>query len=298
MNLIRPEYAVLLILLIVVAFIIYKLRQPIALITGGADFKEKPFSIKRMKLSNNTLKMINTIDDENMKHSQFVLGSITKIFTCLTLLILHQKRKLDIHGKIKQYVNKKELNDITIIDLMNHMSGIKRNPDDLSIKTKKKYKNATAAYNSFKNEKLVTMPPEYNYSNLGYIILGKIIEDVTGRDYYETIKSLVLDPLDMTNTTVENNSILYHNEKELTSEQKNEKYFATTAGSLSSTLKDMIKFQKFPKLVDLNLLEQLRFYSYSGNHRVKHGGCIFGGKSRLSIEWGKESNLFLYVEMV
>lgn len=271
-------------------------------ITGGLGRKStyviKPLKVKNMILDDNTLELLNTVDNDNMENVQFVLGSVTKVFTAAAILILHEQGNLNIHDKIGKYIDKKELKNIKIIDLINHTSGMKRNPDNSSVKIKKKHKNATDAYNSFIDENLITGEPVHSYSNLGYIVLGKIIEDVTGKDYYEVLNSLIMKPLNMTNTTVENNSNIYTNKNMLTSEQENEKYFATTAGSLSSTLSDMIKFKDVYKLFELKLLKQLWFYSEKeGTHMIKHGGSIYGGKIGMIIEWGEKNNFHLDVIM-
>lgn len=282
------EYVILLILLVVIGFVLYKLRQPIiSMIIGGGN-------TKKLSVTDGRVISVNTIDDDDLKSTKFVLGSITKVFTALSLLILHKKKKINIYDDASKYINKKELKNITILDLMNHRSGMKNYPDDRSvIKNANHLTSATDAYNSFKKEKLITKDKSFNYSNIGYIVLGKILEDVTGHNYYTVYREHVLDPLCMYDTTLYISTKLYKNEKKEILTDHSLRYFDSTAGGLSSSVNDMIKFMNFPSLVGTTLLYKMYFYNKE-TQTFRHQGSTYGGtaefhlspkKYKIDINW-------------
>ena len=157
--------------------------------------------IKKIKYKNNKLYAFNNIDKDKLdKNSHFLLGSITKIFTAIGLLILEQEKKININHTFKKYINHKELANVKIIDVINHTSGIKREYDSrYDIKgAKKRYNNCIKFFNSFKKEKLIKHKKGIrNYSNIGYILLGVLIETVTNLTYKEFINENILKPLKM-----------------------------------------------------------------------------------------------------
>ena len=62
--------------------------------------------IKKMEYKNKKLYGINTIDDDELSDtSEFLIASITKLFTIISLLLLQQNKKLDIHDNIGKYLN-------------------------------------------------------------------------------------------------------------------------------------------------------------------------------------------------
>jgi CubicO group peptidase (beta-lactamase class C family) len=73
---------------------------------------------------------------------------------------------------------------------------------------KKKYKCTTDVYNDYSKEKLITQQIGImNYSNVGYIILGALIEKITNEKYIDFVKNNILIPLKMENTGDEDTNI-------------------------------------------------------------------------------------------
>ena len=177
------------------------------------------------------------IDKEgHNEYSEFPIGSITKVFTMISLLLLHQNKQININNTFADYLDNKELAKVKIIDVINHVSGIKNIYDNYIYgSSKKKYKCATEVYNYYSKEKLRTQQiGVMNYSNVGYIILGALIEKITNEKYTDFVKSNILKPLKMENTGDEDTNItLYdYNSKILNKYQKYERTFASSAGIL------------------------------------------------------------------
>ena len=189
--------------------------------------EKKKFNIKIIEYKNKNLNILNTIDKEQLnEYSEFPIGSITKVFTAISLLLLHQNKQININNTFEKYLDNKELAKVKIIDVINHVSGMKNIFDNwIYGSSKKKYKCANEVYNdNYKEkEKLITEPKgSHNYSNLGYIILGVLIEKITNEKYIDFIKNNILIPLKMKNTGDEDTNITLYdfNSKILNKYQK------------------------------------------------------------------------------
>ena len=143
--------------------------------------KIKDKQIKMVEYFNKNLYIMNNIDDEILNHkSEFNIGSITKLFIIISILLLHQMNKLNINDNIYKYIKNKNLKNIKIIDIINHKSGLKNWYDIGYGGSKIKFNSSTEVYNHFINEKINTGNKNiFSYSNIGYIILGVLIETIT-----------------------------------------------------------------------------------------------------------------------
>ncbi len=245
----------------------------------------------------------NNIDVEYINdESYFPIGSITKIFTIYIILILQQKNKLNINDKIDFYIKsnnlKNDFSKITILDLINHTAGIKEYPDSYD-----HYINeltATALTNIIITEELFTKQyGVYNYSNIGYLLLGCIIEKVTKMKYIDVYTKYIFKPLKMSTYVGKPNITIYNNKKQ---EIKNKDLFhifiAATAGAYCGNIKDLIKFSKNSiKLLNnksRNILKKLYIYKHN---TLSHNGNILGGKSRLEIKYKNWKPTHIYIKL-
>ena len=124
----------------------------------------------------------------------------------------------------------------------------------------KRYNNCIEYYNCIKKEKLIKHKKgTYNYSNLGYILLGTLIETITDITYKEFVNNNILKPLKMNHSGFDktNTKLYKFNMKKLTKFQNNQIYNALSAGGLKSSVSDFIKFKNFHKLLKKQLLYQL-----------------------------------------
>ena len=137
--------------------------------------------------------------------TRFGIGSVTKQFTCSCVLMLAEEGKLSWYDPVaKYYPNLKRAKDITVLDLMNHTSGY---PDyyplDFVDRRMAQPIQSDALIEKYAGEH-VTLDFEpgsaYSYSNTGYILLGRIVEKVSGQSFAAFLKQRILEPLGMTQT--------------------------------------------------------------------------------------------------
>ena len=241
--------------------------------------------IKKVEYINRKLYVFNNIDKEKLdESSDFLLASITKIFTMLSLLILHQEKIININTTCKKYLDHKELENVKIIDIMNHVSGIKQDPE--------KYVNSIGNYKNIKKEQLIKHKKgSFIYSNLGYMLLGVLIENVSNMTYQEFVKNNILQPLKMSNSSFDKTTITHYNlkQKKLTKKQENERVKSVSDGGLKSCVIDLIKFKKFPILLkNKSLLKNLYIFYEDKEYYISHNGNTTGIKSNLIIKYDKK----------
>jgi D-alanyl-D-alanine carboxypeptidase len=127
--------------------------------------------------------------------------SVTKTFTALAVLQLAQRNKLDIGDRINHYLpDFPYAPEITIRQLLTHSAGIP-NPMPLNwihpVKEDPWFdRNVFFAQIYSRHNRLKSKPDEkYAYSNLGYVILGQLIEKVSGISYESYVRENILIPL-------------------------------------------------------------------------------------------------------
>lgn len=248
--------------------------------------------------------------DVNMTpENVFEVGSITKQFTAVGILMLLEEGKLTLEDDITKFIpdyptkGKK----ITVHHLLTHTSGIK------SYTGMRKFGEVMTMHKSplkfidfFKNEPMDFDPGEkYKYNNSGYFLLGYIIEKASGMSYQKFIKERIFDKIGMNNSyygshqeVIKNRASGYNKRN---GKFSNAQYISLTlpyaAGSIMSTVDDMLKWQTaittdvFVKeaTIDkaftnytLNNGEKINYgYGWSLNEindvtTIEHGGAIPG----------------------
>ena len=138
--------------------------------------------------------------------TRFAVGSITKQFTSACILLLAEDGKLSPTDKVaKWYPGLTRAGDITLLDLMNHVSGY---PDyyplDFVDRPMQKPIDPDALIGQFGTRKLDFEPgTRYSYSNTGFLILGRVVEKVSGEPFGAFLERRILAPLGMTHTVFE-----------------------------------------------------------------------------------------------
>jgi CubicO group peptidase (beta-lactamase class C family) len=134
----------------------------------------------------------------------FRLGSVTKQFTAMAILMLSEEGKLALTDDITKYLPDYPTHGqtITIEHLLTHTGGIK---EYSSVPTWPALSHTDVTPQElvavFQNEPLDFAPGErWAYSNSGYILLGAIIEKVSGLSYAEFIQQRIFTPLGMTHS--------------------------------------------------------------------------------------------------
>jgi D-alanyl-D-alanine carboxypeptidase len=136
----------------------------------------------------------------------FAIGSVTKQFTCAAALLLAEERKLSVHDPVAKYFpNLTRAKDITLLDLMQHVSGY---PDyyplDFVDRRMQKPIAEDELLRQYGGGKLDFEPgSKYSYSNTGYILLGRVVEQVSGESFGAFLTRRIFKPLGMANTVYE-----------------------------------------------------------------------------------------------
>ncbi len=136
----------------------------------------------------------------------FAIGSISKQFTCAAVLLLAEEGKLSVHDPVaKWYPGLTRARDITLLDLMNHVSGY---PDyyplDYVERRMQKPIDPDELLRQYSGGKLDFEPgTKYSYSNTGYILLGRVVEKVAGKSFGDFLAERIFRPLGLTHTLYE-----------------------------------------------------------------------------------------------
>lgn len=250
------------------------------------------------------------------EHTVYRLGSITKQFTAVAILQLVEQGKLGLQDELTKFLPDypTQGHEITIHHLLTHTSGIK-SYTDLREKFLKHMRN------DFTHEELIAMfssepfnfaPGEkFAYCNSGYYLLGVIIEKISGKTYEDYLKEHVFKPASLTETyylserpIVKHRAQGYgHDKGKLVNDEWLSMDNPFAAGSLGSTVADMLKWQRAlnaDKLISheshenmmtpatLNNGEKTKYgyglfiAEFGGTKKIEHGGGINGFQTELA----------------
>ncbi|WP_299208887.1 serine hydrolase [uncultured Dokdonia sp.] len=260
-------------------------------------------------LYRNAFGMANLENDVVMNPNHvFEIGSITKQFTAVSILMLEEEGKLSIQDKLSKYLpSYPNGNQITIHQLLNHTSGIKSYTAMAGLNAfGKNDKTPIEIIDYFKNEPVDFEPGEkWVYNNSGYIVLGYIIEKVSGMTYADFIQQRIFDSLGMKNSYYGDKALIIKNRA--SGYQPTEQGFRNAtqismtipyaAGSLMSCVDDLFLWHK--AIRDNTLISasskakahtnttlnngELTNYGYgwqinelNNKRSIEHGGGIFG----------------------
>jgi CubicO group peptidase (beta-lactamase class C family) len=133
----------------------------------------------------------------------FEIGSVTKQFTAAGILLLQQDGKLSVDDRISRYLKDipESWSNITIRHLLTHTSGI-RNYTGMDGFELTRHLTQEEFIRKIGAEPLDFAPGDkWSYSNSAYSLLGFIIENASGHDYWHFMRRRIFGPLEMTSTT-------------------------------------------------------------------------------------------------
>lgn len=244
--------------------------------------------------------------------TKFRLGSMNKMFTAVATLQLVQAGTLALDGTVGRYLPdypNQEVAQVTIRQLLTHSGGTgdifgpQFDAQRLSLKTHADY---VRLYGARAPEHV---PGEaHRYSNYGFLLLGAIIERVSGQSYYDYVDEHVFTPAGMRDTgslpedmAVPGRAVAYTRGDDGTSWRDAADtlpYRGTAAGGGYSTAGDLLKFARAlqsgkllsPTLVDEATRRQSPWYGYGfavaeeqGVPWYGHGGGAQGMNGELRI---------------
>ena len=262
----------------------------------------------------------------NTVNTLFNIGSVSKQFTAMGIVLLEEQGKLSFDDDIRKYIPELVNYDkiITIRHLLHHTSGLRDlhgllglagwRPADLETNED--------VYRVFKNQKDLNFNPgdEFSYSNTGYIFLAKIIENVGQISFEKWMKQNIFEPLGMKNTYVETqhdrvipiNATSYYLRNEFKRAIEYWGYFGS--GNMHSTTEDLnIWLQNFsaPKKEWESAFKKLllttplnngfetnygfgvRIESYEGRKVIQHGGSVGGFRAITRVFPEEQLNIIM-----
>jgi CubicO group peptidase (beta-lactamase class C family) len=134
----------------------------------------------------------------NTPQTRFYLGSVTKQFTAMGILILQEQGKLKVTDRLCDHLDHcpPPWRPVTIQNMLTHSSGIPQ-IDDSSLSSA----SPEAWIASYDNVPLAFTPgSQFNYCSVCYQILGYVIEQVSGEPYKTFLPQVIFKPLHMDNT--------------------------------------------------------------------------------------------------
>jgi CubicO group peptidase (beta-lactamase class C family) len=261
----------------------------------------------------------------NNTETRFNLGSMNKMFTAVAIAQLAEAGKLsfdDTVGKhLPNYPNKDVANKVTIHQLLTHTSGLGTYWNAKYDANKKTIKSVSDYLALFADEPFKAEPGKrFQYSNSGFIVLGAIIEKVSGQNYYDYVREHIYKPAGMKSTdayemtaNTPNLAMGYTNEgrdgeaqgarHENTDSRPNK---GGPAGGGYSTVEDLMRFhialrdhkllsQKYTDLVTTGKVNMGQAkYGYGFGDLVVNGTRIFGHNGGAP---GIASDLSMYPEL-
>jgi CubicO group peptidase (beta-lactamase class C family) len=211
---------------------------------GKTVFAQAYGLAEREKKTSNTLK------------TRFRLGSMNKMFTAVATLQLAQSGKLDLKAPFGKYLtdypNKDVATKVTIEQLLSHTGGTGDIFGPEFEKNRLELKNLQDYVKLYGSRALEFDPgSRWQYSNYGFLLLGVLIEKVSGKSYYDYVFDNIFKPAGMTGTasepedqTVADRSIGYTRfiGGGLRPNTETLPYRGTSAGGGYSTVEDLLKF--------------------------------------------------------
>ena len=254
----------------------------------------------------------------NAPNTKFAIGSITKSFTAMAIMILEERGFLSVDDPICGYVTHcpDAWQAVTIHHLLTHTSGIPSYTDlylegQMDAELCQEY--TTDQVIAFFDERPLDFPPgsRWHYNNSGYFLLGVIIENVSSQSYDAFVQENILQPLGMTETGYNYDHLIVDNRASGYSQGEFEDINAAcwdvstqySAGGLYSTVGDLYRWdQAFysNELVSTKTLDEISsaavptvlgtrnygygwfVYDFSGHQVVEHNGMVFGFASQLN----------------
>jgi len=151
----------------------------------------------------------------NTPQMKFRIGSLSKQFTAMAIMILQERGKLSVQDSVCKYVPDcpRGWAEITIHHLLTHTSGIQELLSFPDFRQTMALPSPVAqTVERFKNKPLDFKPgTKFKYSNSGYVLLGYIIERVSGQSYEAYLKENIFEPLKMSNSGSDHNDLIIEN---------------------------------------------------------------------------------------
>jgi CubicO group peptidase (beta-lactamase class C family) len=226
--------------------------------------------------------------------TQFRVGSMNKMFTSVATLQLVEAGKLSLDDPIGKYLpdypNKDVATKVTVRHLLTHTGGTGDIFGPQFVKNRLALKEHGDYLKLYGSRGLTHEPgAQFEYSNYGFVLLGAIIEKVTGMSYYDYVRSRVFQPAGMTSTdslpeaeSVPNRAAGYmRGEGGWVPNTDTLPWRGTSAGGGYSTVGDLLRFVQALESGKLISKAMLAEATRQNPRRYGYGFQVFGeGRSR------------------
>jgi CubicO group peptidase (beta-lactamase class C family) len=133
---------------------------------------------------------------------QFMVASNTKTFTAVQVMQLRDEGRLSLDDTLDQHIPEVTQPGVTIRQALAHSSGMQREPVGDVWQTLRNPDRAELVAGFNEAERVHAPHHLWHYSNLVFSMLGELVARLDGRDWYDSLKARILDPLEMRRTTV------------------------------------------------------------------------------------------------
>ena len=190
----------------------------------------------------------------NAPSTKFRLGSLTKQFTAASILLLEERGKLSIDDPIKKYLPDAPAawGKITIFNLLTHTSGIPNDTEFPEFRASMQLPTTPEKLIAQFRDKPLDFPPGqyWRYSNSGYILLGHLIEKLSGQSYAQFVRDNIFLTLGMKDSgydtespNIRHRAIGYERGTLADAEYINMSQ-PFSAGGLYSTTEDLLRWER------------------------------------------------------
>jgi CubicO group peptidase (beta-lactamase class C family) len=235
--------------------------------------------------------------------TKFRLGSVTKQFTAAAIMLLQERGKINVNDPVKKYMPDAPAawDKITIFNILTHTAGIPNYtnfPDYPALQAIRTTPQKLVA--RFIDKPLDFQPGErYSYSNSGYIVLGYLVEKLSGETYEKFLQENIFTPLGMNDSGYDSNTAVIPHRAEgyapspagIVNADYTDMTVPFSAGALYSTTEDLLRWEKAlyggkllkpESLVMMttpfknNYAFGLEVRTVNGHKVINHGGGIQG----------------------
>jgi CubicO group peptidase (beta-lactamase class C family) len=238
---------------------------------------------------------------KNVITTNFNIASMGKTFTATMIMQLVQEGKLQLNQSVKNIYTStkiKKADSITVFHLLTHTSGIGNymmHPKFEEDRNKVKSLTELMPYVEDMEPTMSTVGSAFDYSNSGFIVLGRIIEIITGKDYQQNLKERIFTPSRITNSYLhypatfqapaEAVPYIAYTAKTFTNAVK-EEFPAFSDGGMQSNANDLFRFAN--GLLSEKLLSPvIRDTMWKGRNDMGRGGLYGFGWIDNQNDYGK-----------
>jgi len=241
--------------------------------------------------------------------TKFRLGSVTKQFTATAIMLLQERGKINVDDPVKKYMPDAPAawDKITIFNILTHTAGIPNYtnfPEYPALQAIPTTPQKLVA--RFIDKPLDFQPGEkYSYSNSGYIVLGYLVEKLSGETYEKFLQENIFTPLGMNDSGYDSNTAIIPHRAEgyapsatgIVNADYTDMTVPFSAGALYSTTEDLLRWEKGlngGKLLKPDSLVMmttpfknnyafgLEVRTVNGHKVINHGGGIQGFNTMVS----------------